>query len=50
MLFNKPVALALVIKQLQERKRNHAVDQQKLKEADKRLQEADGYFTFAGRR
>jgi DNA repair exonuclease SbcCD ATPase subunit len=34
-------ALALVIKQLQERKKNHAVDQQKLKEADKRLQEAD---------
>jgi predicted metal-dependent hydrolase len=34
-------ALALVIKQLQERKRNQAVDRQKLNEADKRLQEAD---------
>jgi hypothetical protein len=34
-------ALALVIKQSGERKRNQAVDRQKLNEADKRLQEAD---------
>jgi predicted metal-dependent hydrolase len=34
-------ALALVIKQLQQRKNDNAIAQQRLKEADKRLQEAD---------
>jgi len=34
-------ALALVIKQLQQRKNDYAIVQQRLKEADKRLQEAD---------
>ncbi|WP_036536594.1 DUF4041 domain-containing protein [Neosynechococcus sphagnicola] len=34
-------ALALVIKQLQQRKNDYAIAQQRLKEADKRLQEAD---------
>lgn len=34
-------ALALVIKQLQQRKNDYAISQQRLKEADKRLQEAD---------
>jgi hypothetical protein len=33
--------LALIIKQLQQQKNDHAVDQQRLKEADRRLQEAD---------
>ena len=34
-------ALALVIKQLQQRKNDYAIAQERLKEADKRLQEAD---------
>ena len=34
-------ALALVIKQLQQQKNDYAIAQQRLKEADKRLQEAD---------
>jgi DNA repair exonuclease SbcCD ATPase subunit len=34
-------ALALVIKQLQQRKNDYAITQQRLKEADNRLQEAD---------
>jgi esterase/lipase superfamily enzyme len=33
--------LALIIKQLQQQKNDHTVDQQKLKEAGRRLQEAD---------
>ncbi|NJK99666.1 MAG: hypothetical protein HC910_03535 [Spirulinaceae cyanobacterium SM2_1_0] len=34
-------ALALVVKRLQQRKNDYAIAQEKLKEADKRLQEAD---------
>jgi hypothetical protein len=41
LLIGLATALALVIKQLQQRKNDYAIAQQRLKESDKRLQEAD---------
>lgn len=41
LLIGLATALALVIKQLQQRKNDHAIAQQRLKEADRRLEEAD---------